>query len=386
MRTLLPINSQPCSSHSLRKGFTLVELLVVIAIIGTLVALLLPAVGMVRETARKSQCANNQKQIGLAILNYESTKQHFPGYVQPVKRSNGQYLQIDTSEGIADSHIFSENLPVVAKENSLISWAAIIAPQLEAQEFYDNMVDSTVNSTPSLPDERTLIRPLEILRCPSDTELISQPDSAGMSYSINTGGWDLDFESSAQVVGDTKANGIAHNLSYSNVSTRLSGIKDGASNTLLLVENVHKELLELVAFPNTGVYCWAGVSAGQLAEQPLGVVWVVNPTPATGSGRTFQYPFSDGGDVGEYTTETPDFACPASDHAGGAFNVVFADGHARSIDSSIDYTVYQRLMTTNGRKCVDPADNEDLDVINGENNDPNFVGFRKLAPLAPGDY
>ncbi len=374
MRTNLFISQFLRPKATLSKGFTLVELLVVIAIIGLLVALLLPAIGAVRATATKTQCANNQKQVGLGIINYETGKQRFPGYVQSLKRSDGSYLQINTSGGIANSRMNSSN----NKEDSLISWAAIIAPQIEASEIYDNMVDANVVAA----DARAQLRPLEILICPADTELSALPDNAGLSYSINAGAWDsntsgsdsfaayLKPSTSTPDIGDVKANGIAHNLSYGGVSNKLSAIKDGASTTLLLVENIHKEI-------ESTPYSWAGVNSGQYPEQVFGVVWVVNTTPASGSGADFQYPFSNGGDVSEYVTNNPAFARPASNHPGGSFNAVFADGHAKAIDPSIDYTVYQRLMTVEGRKCVDPTDHGALSVINQ---------FRSLAPLAPSDY
>ncbi|MGL5095613.1 MAG: type II secretion system protein, partial [Planctomycetia bacterium] len=65
-----------------RHGFTLIELLVVIAIIGVLVALLLPAIQQAREAARRSQCANNLKQIGVGLLNFEQANGNFPGSVR----------------------------------------------------------------------------------------------------------------------------------------------------------------------------------------------------------------------------------------------------------------------------------------------------------------
>src|SRR5215470_2317231 len=93
-----------------RAAFTLVELLVVIAIIGVLVALLLPAVQMARESARRTQCANHLKQLGLAAQNFNDIRSWLP----PTRVSN------DSSD---------------ANQN-FVTWAVLLLPYVEQQNFY----------------------------------------------------------------------------------------------------------------------------------------------------------------------------------------------------------------------------------------------------------
>jgi len=96
-RSTDPRGVRPCRTSLLPGGFTLVELLVVIAIISILVGLLMPAVMAARERARIAQCTNNQKQLGLAVIQYEMTKKHLPGYVNlfynPAASAVTQYTQ-----------------------------------------------------------------------------------------------------------------------------------------------------------------------------------------------------------------------------------------------------------------------------------------------------
>ena len=130
-------------SSNRRFGFTLVELLVVIAIIGVLVALLLPAVQAAREAARRSQCGNNLRQIGLAVLNYESINGHFPA-------------------GSTSATAYSLGGPYYS------TWTVDILPNMEHSPLYD-LWDSTVDF--SHGNNRRLRESfVASYICPSDTE------------------------------------------------------------------------------------------------------------------------------------------------------------------------------------------------------------------------
>ena len=124
------------------RGFTLVELLVVIAIIGILVALLLPAIQAAREAARRTQCTNKMKQIGLAILNYESEKKVLPLAYTPNFSGN-------QNNGICGAATPFMN-PANGKMHHFV--LSFILPYMEYQNVYDqidfnkNWWDNTTNS------------------------------------------------------------------------------------------------------------------------------------------------------------------------------------------------------------------------------------------------
>jgi len=145
-------------------GFTLVELLVVIAIIGILIALLLPAVQAARESARRAQCGNNLKQIGLAIHEYLETVRSFP------------------PGGITEG-------PCCGTK-SRTSWAISILPQLEQQALYDRYDMNAFNEDP----ENAFVRESLVATyiCPSelDTRRTDQPESGpGASLQYHRGSY-----------------------------------------------------------------------------------------------------------------------------------------------------------------------------------------------------
>jgi prepilin-type N-terminal cleavage/methylation domain-containing protein len=133
-----------------RPGFTLIELLVVIAIIAVLIALLLPAVQQAREAARRTQCRNNLKQIGLALHNYHDIYQMFP-------------------PGQTGVDLWGDNCPEGACANW--GWSAHILPQLDQAPLFNTIIiTQPLNfSVDNATIRAEMQRPLSLFRCPSDT-------------------------------------------------------------------------------------------------------------------------------------------------------------------------------------------------------------------------
>src|ERR1700722_17441649 len=145
--------------HEERGGFTLIELLVVIAIIAVLISLLLPAVQSAREAARRIQCTNNLKQIGLAFMNYESANSTFSPTTLLVPCPN----TVGAISGPADALSGGTNCGGYQS-----SWSAFARslPFLEQGNFYNAInFDYTYSG---LPNTTLTATPLAFLYCPSD--------------------------------------------------------------------------------------------------------------------------------------------------------------------------------------------------------------------------
>jgi prepilin-type N-terminal cleavage/methylation domain-containing protein/prepilin-type processing-associated H-X9-DG protein len=212
-------------SRPTRAAFTLVELLVVIAIIGVLVALLLPAVQSAREAARRMQCTNNLKQIGLAIHNYHDTFNRFP---------SGFIFQAPGMSGRGDR----------ANRAAGFSWHTFILPQLEQANLY-NQLNFQLGLWQQ-PNRQVVSSQLKVAVCPSavnpvknfrvgtasDANGFADPGLTATNYVGCAGAF---TQSAYYDSPDAQKNGII--IEDSNL--RFANVEDGTSNTFLVGETIY---------------------------------------------------------------------------------------------------------------------------------------------------
>jgi prepilin-type N-terminal cleavage/methylation domain-containing protein/prepilin-type processing-associated H-X9-DG protein len=348
-----------------RRGFTLVELLVVIAIIAVLIALLLPAVQKVREAANRAACENNLKQLGLALLNFESAERHFP---PGVISSNGQPQIYGYRTGYAAFILpYMEQTQVYSLYHFNVDWfdasnASAITTQIKTFNCPSTpgQPRSDPNAYANCGDDGTGTPNGVLASAPvasSDYEGIRQ-----VSFEVANSPYYLNIQPPAKDNGDVgfidpRVAGVLCEVGFQafNGGSRISDITDGTSNTILLTEVAGRPLIYFMG-QNTGLL--AGNSTGWGTRD---ICKVSGCFPNDG-GNINNVPNLVGGG-GQYNAYNPapaglmainitnDSEQPYSFHPGG-INLAFTDGSVRYIQQNISLTVFAGLSTRAGSEIV----------------------------------
>lgn len=335
-------------------GFTLVEMLVVIAIIGILVGLLLPAVNMAREAARRASCVNNLKNIALAANNFETTNKRYPGYQELVIPR--PLVAFDPTASVPQSAV-----------NKPASWAVMLLPLLDRQDLWERWTSEQVSIA-----ETNILPPLEFMVCPSrPTTQVGIPLT---SYVANAGFYPRNGETTHPRA-QTSANGVFHDrINFPNVKVSSSELRDGAPNTLLFSENLGASFYSAVGDVDPGPVVIGGVPLDPAILPFHGAtrfgatfVWLyasegdpLDGTPPLGAPQIPPDPMMKingemlTGTIGGTGPTDARWARPSSYHPNGV-NAAFADGSVRFLTDSLAYHVYQQLMTPHGTKSFMPA-------------------------------
>lgn len=301
---------------SRRPAFTLIELLVVIAIIAVLIGLLLPAVQKVREAAARMSCANNLKQLGLAVHSYLGT--HSATFPISTTYSNG--------EGPPD--------------RTGVGWILRTLPHLEQEALFRQFTpafsgDFGSNRGIKSPECREAVKTqLTVLHCPSDPSVkqltLSQFQWVGIPVALT---------SYKGVIGDTRMGGansvhqgrepdchqrrgcagIFYRNNYQE-PVRLAAVTDGTSSTFLIGEDLPEHNYHSMAYYANGDYASCHAPLNYLPNPPTPELWW--------NVMSFR-----------------------SRHPGGA-NFCFVDGSVRFIQERIDYQLYRALSTKNMREIT----------------------------------
>jgi prepilin-type N-terminal cleavage/methylation domain-containing protein/prepilin-type processing-associated H-X9-DG protein len=294
-----------------RRAFTLIELLVVIAIIAILIALLVPAVQKVRESASRMQCANNLKQIGLALHGYhDSNKTLPPGYCDTAPWPNN-----DVGPGWG--------------------WASYILPNLE-QNSLQRQIDFNLNvgsNTAPIPAARATV--LTIFICPSDVLIGTFP--------VTDGGGNSWLLAQSSYVACNGNDGVDDNTTpphtgafvRSTKGFRFADITDGLSNTFFVAERC----------TTMSIAAWAGVPLNAQVQS------VRAPGDYSGGSALVM------GHCGPHLPNdgiVTDADALSSAHTAGV-NFLFGDGSVRMIFNSVAQTTYDSLATRAGGEIVDAS-------------------------------
>lgn len=354
-----------------RSGFTLIELLVVISIIAVLASLIAPAVQSARRAARKLECLNSIRNVGLAMQNIDAQTGSLPSLTSNMRVTNSSLVS-GTVYGAG--------------------WPIALLPALDSSALLRNLTQNSVSTGNGDGMRFTDEVSLKVFTCPDDTDSHQRP--GGLSYVVNSGFmtdtlWDNGesaSESQQPWLIDWNGNGVyspigaaprdnddgvvhtatgvffRQNPTFS-MSIESLSVGDGASSTIIVSENLQAGLWystqESTASPSTVHNLGFGIRIPVSGGRPINGLF-----SRTESLQTISNGVNDptllpdmwvpNRNIGAAVGTAPR---PSSNHAGGV-NVVFGDNSARFLNENVDKEVYFKLLTSNGVKYFEQTLNQ----------------------------